>query len=117
MRHRRVLAGLVMALALSGCAALDKLSGEGEAKRIRRVGESAEALVLEIRDTGITVNDDPVVAFRLRVRPPGGAPYEVETRGLVGRLAVPRIQPGAVLPVAVDPQDRMKVALAIYRDR
>ena len=103
--------------ALSGCAMVDKMSGEGEAKRIRRVGQTAEALVLEIRDTGMTLNDNPIVAFRLEVRPLSGEPYEVETRGLVGRLDVPRIQPGAILPVAIDPADRMKVALSIYRDR
>lgn len=108
---------LAMSVLLSGCAVIDRMSGEGEAKRIRRVGQSAEALVLEIRDTGMTVNDDPVVAFRLQVRPISGTPYEVETRGLVGRLDVPQVQPGTVLPVAVDPQDPRKVALRIYRDR
>jgi hypothetical protein len=106
-----------MGVMLSGCAVIDKLSGEGEAKRVRRVGQEAEALVLAIRDTGMTVNDDPIVAFRLQVRPEGGAPYEVETRGLVGRLDVPQVQPGAVLPVAIDPKDPMRVALRIYRDR
>ena len=108
---------LVLVALLGGCAVVDRLSGEGEAKRIRRVGQAAEAVVLEIRDTGITVNDDPVVDFRLEVRPVNGAPYEVTTRGLVGRLDVPQVQPGAVLPVAIDPADPLKVALRIYRDR
>mgnify|MGYP005812690929 CR=1 FL=1 len=116
--RRSVWLALVMAAWLgAGCALVDKMSGEGEAKRIRRVGQAAEALVLEIRDTGITVNDDPVVAFRLEVRPVSGPAYEVETRGLVGRLDVPQVQPGAVLPVAIDPQDPRKVALRIYKDR
>jgi hypothetical protein len=108
---------LLLVVTLSGCAVVDRLSGEGEAKRIRRVGQSAEAVVLEIADTGVTVNDNPIVAFRLEVRPVTGAPYEVRTRGLVGRLDVPRVQPGAVLPVAIDPTDPLKVALHIYRDR
>ena len=108
---------LLLVVLLSGCAAIDRLSGEGEARRIRRVGQAAEAVVLEIQDTGMTVNNDPIVAFRLEVRPPTGAPYEVNTRGLVGRLDVPRVQPGAVLPVAIDPADPQKVALRIYRDR
>lgn len=101
----------------SGCALVDKMSGEGEAKRIRRVGQAAEALVLEIRDTGMSLNDNPIVAFRLEVRPVSGHPYEVETRGVVGRLDVPQVQPGAILPVAIDPQDPQKVALRIYKDR
>lgn len=106
-----------MSAMLSGCAVVDKMSGEGEAKRIRRIGQSAEALVLSIRDTGMTVNDNPIVAFRLQVRPPTGDPYEVETRGLVGRLDVPQVQPGAVLPVAIDPKDPSKVALRIYKEK
>lgn len=114
---RRVGVAVVMSLMLAGCALVDKMSGEGEAKRIRRVGQAAEATVLEIRDTGMTVNDNPIVAFRLRVQPVSGEAYEVETRGLVGRLDVPQVQPGAVLPVAIDPQDPRKVALRIYRDK
>ena len=108
---------VAMSAMLAGCAVIDKMSGEGEAKRIRRVGQSAQALVLEIRDTGMTVNDNPVVAFRLKVQPVSGDPYEVETRGVVGRLDVPQVQPGAVLPVAIDPGDPRKVALRIYRDK
>lgn len=102
---------------LAGCAVINRISGEGEANRIRQVGRPAEALVLAISDTGMTLNDDPIVAFRLEVRPPDGAPYEVETRGRIGRLDIPQIQPGAILPVAIDPDDPGKVALNIYRPR
>ena len=117
MRNRTWILPLLLITVLSGCAAIDRLSGEGEAKRIRRVGQPAEALVIGIQDTGMTLNDDPIVAFHLEVRPSSGAPYEVRTRGRVGRLDVPRIQPGAVLPVSVDPADPAKVAIRIYRDR
>lgn len=108
---------LLFAITLTGCAAIDRLTGEGEARRIRQVGTAADAVVLSIRDTGMTVNDDPIVAFRLRVRPASGQPYEVDTRARVGRLDVPQVQPGAVLPVAIDPRDPSRVALHLYRDR
>jgi hypothetical protein len=114
VRNAVMVAGLLL---LPACALVDRMSGEGEANRIRRTGQSADAVVLAIWDTGITVNNDPIVAFRLRVRPPTGDPYEVETRGRVSRLHVPQVQPGAVLPVAIDPADPMKVAIAIYGDR
>lgn len=113
-------ANLVLACAillLPACALTDKLSGEGEAKRIRKVGQPAEALVIEVWDTNWTMNNNPVVAFRLEVRPPAGEPYEVETKGVVSRVHIPQIQPGAVLPVAIDPKDPTKVALHIYDDR
>lgn len=114
---RGVWGAAVLALALAGCTALGDITGEREARRIREVGTAAEALVLAIRDTGMTINDDPVVAFTLEVRPSGGVPYQAETRARIGRLDIPQIQPGAVLPVAVDPADRHKVALRLYRDR
>lgn len=115
--HRRAWLGLVIGVVASGCVVADRITGEGEAKRIRRVGQVADALILEIWDTGITVNNDPVVAFRLEVRPREGTPYEVETRGRVSRLHIPQVQPGTTVPVAIDPDDPTKVALAIYRDR
>jgi hypothetical protein len=116
-RNARWLLMLVLTAALAGCAAIDRLSGEGEARRIRRVGQAAEARVIAIEDTGITLNDDPIVAFHLEVRPAAGAAYEVRTRGRVGRLDVPRVQPGAIVPVSVDPADPQKVAIRLYRDR
>ena len=109
--------GVVAGLVSTGCGLADRMTGEGEAKRIRRVGRAADALILEIWDTGITLNDDPVVAFRLEVRPREGTPYEVETKGRVSRLHIPQVQPGATVPVAIDPDDPGKVALALYVDR
>jgi hypothetical protein len=50
-------------LALSGCAIRDRMTGEAEARRIREVGVAAPATVVQIWDTGVTVNDDPVVGF------------------------------------------------------
>ena len=40
-----------------------------------------EARILEIWDTGVRVNDDPVVGFRLEVQPPDAEPYEATTKG------------------------------------
>ena len=92
MRHRIWILPLLLTTLLSGCAAIDRLSGEGEAKRIRRVGRPADALVIGIQDTGMTLNDDPIVAFHLEVRPSSGAPYEVPssaTRPLAGSRSRP----------------------------
>lgn len=52
---------------------------------IRATGE-----VVEIRETGMTINDDPRVRLRLRVFPPSGEPFEVERKLLVSRLSIPR---------------------------
>ena len=107
---------VMLLLAGSGCALVDHMSGEDEARRIRADGIPAKARVVAIRDTGVTVNDNPVVGFDLEVQLDSGEAYRASTRALISRLHIPLIQAGAVLPVAIDPLDRSKVALAIYDD-
>jgi len=108
----RALAVASLGLALSGCAIRDRFTGEATAREIRAVGQPAEATVVQIWDTGVTVNNDPVVGFLLDVRPTDGRPtFQAKTRALVSRLAVPRVQPGATLRVMFDPKDTARVAI------
>lgn len=104
------LLGLAVA-AGGGCAIKDHFTGEGEAKKIRAVGVPAMATVVRIWDTGVTVNNDPVVGFVLDVKPADQPSFQAEARALVSRLAVPRVQPGARLGVMFDPKDTRRVAL------
>lgn len=106
----------ILLCSLSSCFVVDNITGEGEAKAIRKIGQNAEAEIIEIWDTGMTVNDDPIVGFKLRVRPPGTESFEATTQGLVSRLHIPQIQPGMVIPVAIDPNDRSRVAIKIYKE-
>jgi hypothetical protein len=101
-----------LALAFSGCAIRDRFTGEATAREIRAGGVPAEATVVQIWDTGVTVNNDPVVGFVLDVRPADGrAPFQAKARALVSRLDVPRVQPGATVRVMFDPKDTTRVAL------
>jgi len=106
--------GLAMILVLSGCAVIDRMSGVAEARDLQAHGESATAKILQIWDTGMTVNDDPVVEFLLEVRRADQPTYEAKTKLRISRLDIARIQPGTVLPVRVDPRDPTRVALDIY---
>lgn len=101
---------------LGACSLAGRLTGETEAREIRRLGVSAKATVLKIWDTGITVNNNPVVGFLLEVVPEEGPPYQAETKAIISRLDIPQIQPGAVLPVKYDPENPKRVALDIYKD-
>lgn len=81
-------------------------------KRLMRSGKRAEATILEVEDTGVTINEIyPLIKVRLEVRPPDGEPYRAETKMLVNRLEVPQIQPGLVVPVMYDPRDPASVAV------
>jgi hypothetical protein len=102
---------LGVALYTMGCMLADHFTGEGEAKQVRAVGVPAEATVVQIWDTGVTVNKDPVVGFLLEVHPENEAPFQAKTKARVSRLAIPRVQPGARLHVMFDPKDTSRVAL------
>ena len=105
---------IAIVLLLQACALADRVSGVSAARELQKVGEQAQALVLRIWDTGISVNDDPVVGFLLEVYPAGRPAYQARTKLRINRLDVPRIQPGAVVAVRIDPKDSQRVALDIY---
>jgi PDZ domain len=99
---------LLSGLAL-GCSMFD--TGMSEAKDLQRVGISAQAEILSIGETGLTVNDDPVITLDVEVRPADRPPYRATIkRLLVSRLEVPQFQPGRVIPVRVDPRDPSRVS-------
>jgi hypothetical protein len=87
-----------------------------EVRRARLAGKgaAAEATIVSTAETGWTLQSNYGVAkVRLRVEPPeGGEPYEVTTRIIIDRFDFAAYQPGARIPVLIDPRDRMKVAAA-----
>ena len=111
---------LLTALALSftsSCAMIDNYTGEDVNKPVRETGVSASAKVLAIWDTGVRLNDNPIVGFRLLVMLEDGTSYEAETKTVVSVVHIPQVQPGAVLPVKVDPENQQLVALDIYEEK
>jgi hypothetical protein len=103
-------------LVSNGCAIANSMSGVSEARAIQQVGEAASGTVVEVWDTGITVNDDPVIGLRLTVQRSGQPPYEaVIKKSRVSRVHVPQFQPGWQVPVRVDPRDPARVALDVYK--
>jgi hypothetical protein len=66
-------------------------------------GLPAEARILSIRETGTTINRNPVVRLTLEVRPPLEPVFQAETERLVSLLEIPQFQPGTVVHVKYDP--------------
>lgn len=84
-----------------------------------RLGKSAEAhlmtdgrfgtvQVLKVRDTGVYVNERPRLELDLRFQPQDGDAYDLQVKRAVGPDMIGRIQPGAVLPVRLDPDGNRK---------
>ncbi len=82
-----------------------------QAEAVLQHGELATATVLQVWDTGTTVNENPQLGLRLEVQPLGDAPFQAESKSVVSRLLVGGIRPGAVVQVKYDPRDRRKVAV------
>ena len=74
-------------------------------------GITAEAEVLEVRDTGTTINDDPQIALLLEVRPTMGAVFQAELKTLVSRLEVANYRPGCKAVVLYDPANPKRMVL------
>lgn len=76
-----------------------------------RRGRLATATITAFRDTGLTVDDDPTVELDLSVSVDGAEPYAVTHRQTISRIALPSLQPGATVPVRVDPIDRTSLTI------
>jgi hypothetical protein len=75
-------------------------------------GRQGSATITAIRDTGMTINDNPTVELDLTVSLDGGAPYPVTHKQTISRIAVGSFQPGATVPVRVDPMDPQSLMIA-----
>jgi len=82
--------------------------------KLLKTGESAKATILEVSDTNMTVNENPVVKLKLRVQPKAGAPFEAEARTLISRLQVGYYQPGQIVNVKYDPNRPENVAVESF---
>src|SRR5438876_1044776 len=79
----------------------------GKKKKVLSEGKQARAVVINVEDTGMTINDNPRVRLMLQVQPDGEVPFEVTKKKTVSRVAIPRI--GDEYIVRYDPADHDSV--------
>jgi hypothetical protein len=84
-------------------------------RRIRKYGRPAQATVIEIGENSgggvVTVNDQPYLNLTVRVDDGAQAPFVASFDTIIPRSMVPQFQPGAVVPVKVDPDEPHKVVI------
>ena len=108
----------IFLLLTTGCALIDRMSGVAGTKALQETGVAAEAVIVRIWDTGITVNEDPVIGMEVEVYPAEGEPWRATIpKSLISRLDIPRFQPTQTVKVRFDPQDPSLVALDEYKYR
>jgi hypothetical protein len=79
-------------------------SGRKRKQRLEEAGVNATGEIISVRDTGMTVNNNPRIALTLRVTPTdGSAPFDLSKKQIVSRVAIPRA--GDAFVVRYDPHD------------
>jgi membrane protein implicated in regulation of membrane protease activity len=77
------------------------------AAELMRSGTRGIGTIVEVADTGTTINDNPRILIRMRIEPlDGSAPVERAKKAIVSRVAVPRV--GERYPVWFDRADPEK---------
>jgi hypothetical protein len=74
-------------------------------------GITAPAKVLEVWDTGVSINDNPQVGMLLEVTPPGGTPFQAKAKRVVSRLKAALVQPGVTAEVKYDTQKPQRLQI------
>lgn len=81
-------------------------------ERLMATGRPGTATVTALRDTGMKTNGNPQVELDLDVAVEGMPVYPVTHRQVISRLAIAGFQPGATVPVRVDPQEPRTLIIA-----
>lgn len=72
---------------------------------------TAQAKVLKVWDTGVSINDNPQVRLLLHVTPSMSAAFDAEAKTIVSRLSAARVQPGITAEIKYDPLDLRRVQI------
>ena len=79
--------------------------------RLQKNGIPGKATILEVKDTGITINNNPQVKLVVEIKDNLGQRYTTDIRVLVSRINPFAYQPGMVIPVKIDPKNEKNVAI------
>lgn len=81
------------------------------ASRLQKTGLPGKARILEVKDTGVTINNNPQVKLVLEVKNSFGQKYTAQCRVLVSRINPGAYAPGMEVAVKIDPKNEQNVAL------
>lgn len=85
--------------------------GMSQNSALVKSGVSAPAVILEVQDTGVEMNNSLQARLTLQVTPAGRPPFQAVTTTFVNRFQVGMLTPGASVNVKYDPNDITKVAV------
>ncbi len=85
--------------------------GMSQNNSLVKTGVSAPAVILEVQDTGVSMNNSMQARLTLQVTPSNRPPFQATATTFVNRFQVGMLVPGASVQVKYDPNDISKVAV------
>lgn len=82
------------------------------AERLANEGVDGTATIQQIVATGKTVNMQPEIQFQMTVDV-NGQTSEVTHTQVVSPTVIPQVQPGATVPIKVDPNDHTQLMIGL----
>jgi hypothetical protein len=82
-----------------------------EAQRLKATGVPGQARIMNMRQTGVYVNEQPQVELTLEVSSEMQGPYQVTLKEYVPLMLLGALTSGRPLPVKVDPQNPQNVVI------
>src|SRR5687767_5983145 len=79
-------------------------------------GKQGTAVVLELSDTGVTINDDPRVKMLLEIHIPNYQPYQAQKTVTLPLIYLPQVQTGSTIHILADPEqphEEKRIALLL----
>jgi hypothetical protein len=109
--------GGMMRMSRDGMSQMSQTMGEmtadrDKAQHLMANGRQGTATVVAVRQTGTYVNENPQVEMDLDIAVEGLEPYRATHRQVLAMVAIPQFQPGASVPVRVDPHDPQSLIVA-----
>jgi hypothetical protein len=82
-----------------------------ETQRVKGVGLDGAGSIVSMRQTGLSMNEQPQVELTLSVQVAGRAPYQVTKKEFVPLMLLGTLTSGIPLPLKVDPADANDVVI------
>ncbi len=82
-----------------------------EAQQLKVTGLAGQAAIVGMRQTGVTMNEQPQVELQLQIQIPGRQPYQITKKEYVPLMLLGALTSGRPLPVKVDPANLQNVVI------
>lgn len=79
-------------------------------------GKQGTAVILDLSDTGVTINDDPRVKLLLEIHIPNYQPYKAKKTVTLPLIYMSQVQTGSTIQILADPEqphDEKRIALLL----